>query len=348
MNLSMINQRKILNSNGLNNQIAIERLTALWALNECALGGIMHAFKIPFTGILVGGISVLLITLIAICTTKIWSTLVKALIIVLLVKVAISPYTPITAYFAVSFQAFLGMLIYSIFSIKNSTILVLTVITFLESALQKLFTLTIVFGSELWKAIDIYLEWIGNQFSFLPFTLNSSSLIYSFLGTYFISGIIVGILIIRTIKLIGLVNVSSINIELLKPSPELNSKKIKSKRLYLFLILLGFLLIPIIYKNNDNMMWQNSVYLVIRSVSILIIWYALLGPLLVHFLNKFLSTKRAIYYNDMNDILLILPTLKRIIYHSWIESKEFRGFNKLSQFLAKSIAYSLYFENNKK
>ena len=44
---------------------AIQRLTALWAFTESGLGGIMHALQIPFTGLLVGGMAVIMISLIA-------------------------------------------------------------------------------------------------------------------------------------------------------------------------------------------------------------------------------------------------------------------------------------------
>lgn len=345
----MIKDKRFLKKYGIKDKIAVERLTALWALNECGLGGVMHAFKLPFTGILVGGISVLLITLIALYATKTWSTLLKALTIVLLVKAGISPYTPIPAYFAVSFQAFLGILLYSVFSINNVTIVVLCAVTFLESALQKLVTLTIIFGQSLWNAVDVYMGWIGNQLSFLPFTLNSETLIYIFLGTYVFSGIVVGFLIIRTIKLIQLVNVSQMNFELNTVLPEINSKKKKKKKksLYFFSILLVVVLIPIIYFNNDFQGWQKAVYLIIRSVLILIIWYTLLGPLLIKLLNKILMRKREFYQTDLQGILIILPSLKAIIYHSWKDCKSYKGFNRLPQFLAKSIAYSLYFENTK-
>lgn len=343
----MIKEKDFPKIYGINNKIIIARLTALWALNESALGGVMHAFKLPFTGILIGGISVLFITLIALYATNRWSTLLKALTIVLLIKAAVSPYTPITAYFAVSFQAFLGILLYSVFSINNVTVISLCVVTFLESALQKLLTLTIIFGQSLWKSVDIYLDWIGNQLSFLPFTLNSKTLIYIFLSTYAISGIVVGLLILRTIRLIQQVNISQMDFKLNPALPMFNSKKKNKKRLYFFLILLVVVLIPIIYYNDDSQGWQNALYLIIRSAMILIIWYILLGPFLLKFLYRLLSKKREFYQTDVQDILTILPSLKAIIYYSWKECRSFKGFNRLSQFLAKSIAYSLYFNNVK-
>lgn len=341
----MIEKRAFLAIYGVNNKVAVERLTALWALNECTLGGVMHAFKLPFTGIFVGGISVLLITLIALYTTTIGSTLVKALMIVLLIKAGVSPYTPIAAYFAVSFQVFLGILLYSLFSINKLTIVVLCVITFLESALQKLLTLTIVFGHALWEAVDVYMNWVDKQLSFLPFTLNREILINGFLFTYLFSGIFIGLLIIRTLKLIQQVDVSQMNFKLSSQLPEIKIKKSHKKGLFFFSILLVIILIPLLFYNSDFQGWQKAVYLIIRSALILIIWYTLLGPFLIKLLNKFLFKKRKVYQTDLQDILEIFPSLKVIVYHSWNNCKSSKILNRLPQFLAQSIVYSLHFKN---
>jgi hypothetical protein len=57
---------QLLDTNNLEKSaVSIARLTALWAFVEAGLGGILHAFKVPFTGLLVGGMAVMLITLIA-------------------------------------------------------------------------------------------------------------------------------------------------------------------------------------------------------------------------------------------------------------------------------------------
>lgn len=343
----MINKKDFLKLNTINSKIAVERLTALWALNECALGGLMHAFKLPLTGIIVGGTSVLLISLIALYATNMRSTLLKALTIVLLVKAGVSPYSPITAYFAVSFQAFLAILLYSVFSINKLSIVALSAITLLESALQKLVTLTVLFGQSLWKAVDVYSGWVGKQLSFLPFALNSKTLIYTFLGAYAFSGIVIGFIIIRTIKLIQRVNVSQIDIELNTKLPEINSKKTNKKSIYIFLVLLVVVLIPILYYSDETQAWQKAVYLIVRSVLILIVWYTLLGPFLIKLINKLYLKKRKLYQTDLQSILNIFPSLKAIIVYSWKDCSSYRGLNRLSQFLAKSIAYSLYFNNTK-
>ncbi|MCX7875007.1 MAG: hypothetical protein N2321_02445, partial [Melioribacteraceae bacterium] len=41
------------------------KLTTLWAFTESTLGGILHALRIPFTGLFVGSASVFFISLIA-------------------------------------------------------------------------------------------------------------------------------------------------------------------------------------------------------------------------------------------------------------------------------------------
>ena len=160
-----------------NDRLAIERLTALWALNECGLGGFMHAFSSPFTGIIVGGISILLISLIALHTKNVGPTIFKALSIVLLVKLSVSPHSPITAYVAVSFQAFFGVFLYGLFSVNHITIVLLGAITFLESALQKLLTLTLIYGQSLWDAINIYTAWVSDKLTFLNLEVSSKTLI---------------------------------------------------------------------------------------------------------------------------------------------------------------------------
>ncbi|HNJ28266.1 MAG TPA: hypothetical protein PLQ40_04880, partial [Ferruginibacter sp.] len=94
-------------------QAAIQRLTALWAFTESGLGGIMHALQIPFTGLVVGGMAVIIICLIADLSKHQLKQVLKSALVVLIVKAMVSPHTPFPAYIAVSFQALLGYLLFS-------------------------------------------------------------------------------------------------------------------------------------------------------------------------------------------------------------------------------------------
>ncbi|MDX5320402.1 MAG: hypothetical protein LPK45_04875, partial [Bacteroidota bacterium] len=77
------------------------RLIALWGLAESGLGGYMHAMKIPFTGIFVGGSAVIILSLLASLSEKRFQTLLRATLVVLLIKFTVSPHTSPFAYIAV-------------------------------------------------------------------------------------------------------------------------------------------------------------------------------------------------------------------------------------------------------
>src|SRR5690606_29531378 len=91
--------------------LAIQRLTALWALNECGLGGLLHALNSPMTGLLVGSIAMVCIALICSLADDKWRTVMSSLLIVLIIKALVSPHSSPTAYVAVAFQGVTGALI---------------------------------------------------------------------------------------------------------------------------------------------------------------------------------------------------------------------------------------------
>ena len=80
-------------------------------MSEAALGGILHAFRIPFTGLFIGSSAVIFISLIGFYSDN-RKEIMKAMFIVLLVKAAISPHTPPLAYIAVSMQGLLGSVLF--------------------------------------------------------------------------------------------------------------------------------------------------------------------------------------------------------------------------------------------
>src|SRR5829696_7949245 len=87
------------------------RLIVLWVLCEAVLGGLMHAVKIPFTGIIVSSGAVICICLIAFYV-PVKGAILKATIIVAIFKMMLSPHTPPTAYVAVFFQGLMGQLLF--------------------------------------------------------------------------------------------------------------------------------------------------------------------------------------------------------------------------------------------
>ncbi len=136
---------------------AVARLTALWALAEVGLGGALHAFRLPLTGLLVGSSAVVLLALIAHAARRdgrpIRRTLLTATAIVLGVKAAASPHAPVGAYLAVAFQGGLASIVLPMLG-RTTGPLVLGVVALAESAIQRVLVMTLLFGAAFWDAVD--------------------------------------------------------------------------------------------------------------------------------------------------------------------------------------------------
>jgi hypothetical protein len=115
----------------------IVRLTYFWAFVEVALGGFLHLFHLPFTGIIVGAFSIILNVLLAKYSRFDRLLMLKALGIVLAAKFILNPYSPFGAYVAVAFQGVLATFIFPFFGIKRWSILLFSLLTMLENAVQK-------------------------------------------------------------------------------------------------------------------------------------------------------------------------------------------------------------------
>ena len=85
----------------------------------------------------------------------------------MIVKGIVSPHTPITAYIAVGFQGIMGELLLRSKKYLLLSSIGLGVITLLQSALQKIVILTIVYGNSLWESIDVFVNFILDQMPFL-------------------------------------------------------------------------------------------------------------------------------------------------------------------------------------
>ena len=58
------------------------KLTAIWAVSESGLGGLLHAIKLPFSGLFLGSLAVLIITYLAYISQNKFNTILKATLLV--------------------------------------------------------------------------------------------------------------------------------------------------------------------------------------------------------------------------------------------------------------------------
>lgn len=329
-----------------NNKPIIDRLTALWALNESGLGGFLHIFNSPFTGLIVGGIAILLISLIAFYAENKWQSILKALVIVLIIKMAVSPYSPFTAYISVSFQAVIGAFLFSNFSWNGFTLMILGVVTFMQSALQKLLTLTIIYGTEFWEAINIYGAWIQNKMNLITETSTTSILIGLYLLIYGACGLLAGLFIKSMIDIIS--TKSNTDFYLETNAVASNTKKLKrnskSKIIWVWLITIAVIILAFSFFGGALFGWQKALYIILRSFLVLILWYLVLGPFLLKLIRQHLKNKESKYQEDISNAMDLFPYFRQIMSYTWKETKHLKGYTRFKYFIANSISNCIHFK----
>ena len=324
----------------------MQRLTALWAFTESGLGGIMHALQIPFTGLLVGGMAVIMICLIAEFSEYRYKQILKSAIIVLIVKAMASPFTPITAYIAVSFQALLGFALFSLLRVNYISIILLSTIAMVESAIQKLLVLTLFFGESLWKGMDKMVAFAGKQLGYIV-SNGSFWIVAVYLVIYIAGGFFIAWLAYRTIKnfdaaspLFILKESSAVNIDYNTGSKAF--KKTSYKKIWLLLLAMVILSVILFFFSDDTKQgWMEVLKTITWTLSALLIWFVLIGPLLTKSIQKLLKKKESRYSDEVARALSFLPVLKKLAALAWQQSKLHTGFKRWLFFFTAFIYAAL-------
>jgi len=327
----------------LSNSNAITKLTILWAFSESALGGLLHALRIPLTGLFVGGSAVIFISLIAYYSEN-KSSILKATLLVLIIKFIVAPYTPLPAYFSVFMEGLVGFLLFNILNLRKTAPILLGFLTLTFSAFQKIAIYTIMFGMTFWESIDIFIKFVLNQF-FISSNLNISFsyliiLVYVFI--HILGGISSGIIAIRIPKWVT--NFAH-DIDLSQIVPESTSETVKLKRkskkwysklsgilffsLALFLIVLSYTTSSL----ESNLPTKITI-MVVRSISITLIWFLLIAPYTIKFLQRILNRKKNEYATEVENIFNLLPEMKALVKFSWEKSKVKTGYGRIKLFLS--------------
>ena len=318
------------NDSKFNNR-AVNRLTALWALNESGLGGILHAAKFPFTGIFVGGFAVILITLIARYSNFSFKAILKATAMVLMIKAAVSPHSPFPAYLAVSFQGLLGAIMFSISSNFKLTPIVFGGLALLESAIQKILLTVLFFGLSFWKSVDdfvlntIKLFQLPDDFSF------SEWIAMSYVVFYLVIGLILGRFASKIPDLLASLHFSELK---LSDTKDLANQNRKNKSLIIIAVLSIALSLQLISFFGG----LPFIQLLARVVFFMLLFYYVVGPLTTK-LIIFLSRNRSEEISKLNeDVAQLRLVVKPVINYV---NKNYYGINRFKMFVLYMIAISL-------
>ena len=335
---------------------AVLRLTALWAVVESGLGGILHAIHLPLMGLVMGGTAVILITLIAHFAEK-PREILRATIIVLIIKALVSPHSPIGAYVAVSFQGVFGWMVYTIARPGYASSIPYAVVAVVESAIQKLLMLMLFFGKPLWTAVDDWGTWVLERYfpSHVDDGLSLSwTLVAGYLGVYVVGGLLVGLLAARIPKRIDahLRDLSGEPLAIAQAAESENEettpgkKRNRKRRKIFWWVGVALALGASIYFGNTatNAVASALLYFV-RTLAIVAVWYFLVAPWLAKLFRRWLLGRSSRYANDLDEVMEILPQLKQIAKQEFASlSKTYSGFGLYRRWLMRVLAVSLTIE----
>ena len=334
-----------------------QKIIALWAFTEAFLGGILHAVKIPFTGLIIGSFALLYISLLVFFKNK-KGQIIQASIIVILIKMIISPYTPALAYFAVFYQAVLGEILYFQGKFKPLSCLILGFLFSIFSSLQKILSLTLMFGMTLWESIDSFINYILREFSVQTFSEIKYS--YFLIGVYFLVHIFIGV--VASIFIIRFINNLSINLKNPEYYIDINfdvnksissvfqkqkRKKFKLTKFIFYIFLVTLLILTYISPEKIDLNYNSVLLMLFRGILVFIIWFKILSPILIKALRKVYSKKDSKYARDLQFALGLQPLLKYIAIESWHKSSNLKGIKKISYFIKVNIINLILYSPDK-
>lgn len=314
------------------NGVVYFRLIALWVLCEAMLGGIIHGFKIPVSGLVVGSAAVTCICLIG------WyvparGAIIKATLIVAVFKMMLSPQAPPTAYIAVFFQGLLGEVFFRNKKYYRLACLSLAVLALLESALQRILVMTIVYGKDIWEVLNDSIYRIGGTAGkdYSYFIILWYVLLHLIVGV--LVGVWAGFLPQRIQLLEGLQK--TYHIEPVADASALAAeakKKRSSFHLLFFVIWIALLLMwlqSLLMPGTAFMPSHISLRILIRSVIVILTWYFVAGPLLKKALQQWLQQKKQQSAWEVQQVVNQLPFTRQLVSRSWELSAGKKGISRI-------------------
>ena len=317
------------------NSLVYYRLIALWVLCEAMLGGIIHGFRIPVSGLVVGSCAIICICLIAWYAPQ-KGSIIKATLIVAIFKMMLSPQAPAFAYIAVFFQGMLGEILFWRRRYFQLSCMLLAVLALLESGLQRILVLTIVYGNDLWKVVNDFFNKLTGQANPTNYSLWIGA---GYVLIHLLMGIFVGWwsgLLPLKIEKWSRNPVYKVDFqvpdEVSLPMAERKRKKRWRSWVFIIWILLVALYVQSYFKMGTPILPAHiSLKILLRSVIIVLAWVFIIGPVIKLLLHRWLQRKKSEQQPEIQKVLALLPSTQELIKQCWKKTSHDSGFKRLRQ-----------------
>jgi hypothetical protein len=260
----------------------------------------------------------------------------------------LSPHTPPTAYVAVFFQGFIGQILFFNLKFFRLSCILLAVLAMVESAVQRIIVITVLYGDNFWKALNEFIRKLTGDPSVTNYSLMIATgyiIMHSFIGL--MVGVFAGSIVWQSRSW------SILHREYLLPQtdeehygikPNTAKKKKKTKYLFLFIwiALIILFLQSYLHIGKPLIPHQVPLQILLRSLLIILTWYFFLNPLLSILIKKWLSRQKIKSQNDIIQVNLMLPSARYIFLKSWQLSSAVKGWKRIREFCKIVLVNTLH------
>ncbi|CAN5639105.1 hypothetical protein BH10BAC5_BH10BAC5_01410 [soil metagenome] len=270
------------------------------------------------------------------------SSILKALLLVAIVKFTLSPQTPFTAYIAVGFQGLTGYLLLRPKSFFMVKCILFGMLAMIQTSLQKPIVYTILYSAQFWNELNKMMNSLLKDFGIQDYNY-ALIVICCYVFIHMIAGVIAAIFAYRFTK----IHFSNRRDEktggkMLSQSEiaEFIGKK-KKKHFKAIPVILG--LFAILYSMKyltfipDYITKAEFLQMLLRGALILLIWNYFFAPLFTSFMFKWLTKKRTVFKDELAVLLTFTPEIKEIVNKSWKDSRDMNIFSRIPHFISRSF-----------
>ena len=316
---------------GLGDPERFSRLTALWALTEVSLGGLMHAMRIPLNGLFVGGTALLCLFLMS-RHTKRPIDLIRAFAIVAVVKAVGSPHASPFAYVAMAVQTLCCLPMTGRLGRSKMVVAVLLGLAVMYSPAQRLIIIWATLGSQGTEAL---LQWAQGIATTLGLPAESIGLaLAAYFGLYAMSGVVVVSLAWRWMR--GLPEDKDLHrawSASLREEPDAAiSEPIRKPPLSPWLtpaLLVVACALTMAMGSAD--VWAS---VLLRPTLVVLVWMAIVRPVLSWVIRRRAEQFQHGRTDMLKSVKSLFPNLRHLVEFSWRESGGASLWRRPGQFLS--------------
>lgn len=303
----------------------------------------MHALKLPFTGLLVGGFAVLCIGLLAQVSDRNAATVLRSTLLVVLVKAMVSPHSPPTAYLAVGFQGLSGALLLCYLRPLTLAAPLFGCLAIAESAVQKLLTLYLFFGKSLFEAADIFFADVLEVFGVQSSVSWAWAVVYGYVGVYGLWGLLLGFWIPQLPSQLERRAAVYPDVTPENRLAETTNPKRSGRKWLAFGAVLLFIVLTFLFAGGKAVGSQKALYAVLRTTAVLAAWFFLVQPAVRYIFECWAKHRTEVEKGALVQIVDLIPDLRAqaVPLYRYV-ARQYPGWRRWPEYVLALFVRALY------